>query len=168
MDIRVTGSKLTSICKKYRYPLFILLIGLILMTIPSKTQHKASNDAHLTESLPKESLESRLSTILSQMEGAGKVEVILTRSVGEEVIYQTNQDNSQNDASSSSKYNTVTVTDAERNQTGLIRQIIPEQYMGAIILCQGADDPIVCLSIVNAVSKATGLGANKISVLKMK
>ena len=64
--------------------------------------------------------------------------------------------------------NTVTLTDSNRNQSGLIRQIIPEKYQGAVILCQGADDPIIRLAIVDAVSKATGLGANKISVLKLK
>jgi len=40
--------------------------------------------------------------------------------------------------------------------------------MGAVIVCQGADDPQVRLSIVDAVSKVTGLGSDKISVLKMK
>jgi stage III sporulation protein AG len=36
------------------------------------------------------------------------------------------------------------------------------------VVCQGADDPVVKLLIVDAVSKVTGLGADKISVMKMK
>jgi stage III sporulation protein AG len=40
--------------------------------------------------------------------------------------------------------------------------------MGAVVIAQGADDPSIKLAIVDAVTKATGLGANKISVLKMK
>ena len=96
------------------------------------------------------------------------MEVILTKAAGEEVIYQTNQDTSINNASDQTKKDTVIITDANRNQSGLIRQIIPEQYLGAIILCQGADNADIRLAIVDAVSTATGLGTNKISVLKLK
>ena len=63
---------------------------------------------------------------------------------------------------------TVIITDSERNQNGLIHQINPPSYMGAIIVCQGADDPAVKLSITEAVSKITGLKTNRISVLRMK
>jgi stage III sporulation protein AG len=40
--------------------------------------------------------------------------------------------------------------------------------MGAIVVCQGGDQPTVRLAILDAVSKVTGLGADKISILKMK
>ena len=62
---------------------------------------------------------------------------------------------------------TVTVTDAQRNESGLVRQIVSPKYRGAIIVCGGADDPVVCLAIKDAVSNATGLGTDRISVLKM-
>ena len=59
-------------------------------------------------------------------------------------------------------------TDSDRNETGLVHQINPPVYLGAVVLAQGADNPVVKLSIVEAVSKVTGLGADKISVLKMQ
>ena len=40
--------------------------------------------------------------------------------------------------------------------------------MGAIVVCQGGDNATVRLAIIEAVSNVTGLGADKISVLKMK
>ena len=101
------------------------------------------------------------------MHGAGKVEVLLTRSAGEEIIYQTDQDSNIDDTRKTIKNSTVTTSDSNRNQTGLIRQINPERYQGAIVLCQGASDPNICLAIVDAISKATGLGANNISILEM-
>jgi stage III sporulation protein AG len=113
-------------------------------------------------------LEKKLSSLLSQVEGAGKVDVILTIAAGEEIIYQTNEDQSNSDTSSSNKINTVTVTDAARNQTGLVKQIKTEIYQGAIVVCSGADNLSVRLAIVDAVSRITGLGTNCISVLKMK
>ena len=168
MEVSQIKNKLSNGFRKYKYSVIVLLIGLVLMAIPGRNADK--RDAAATESIEinTPNLEDRLSAVLSRVSGAGNVEVVLTTAAGEEVIYQTNEDRSIGDSTTHDKKNTVTVTDAERNQTGLIRQVNPARYMGAIILCQGADDPAVCLAIVDAVSKATGLGANKISVLKMK
>ena len=49
-----------------------------------------------------------------------------------------------------------------------MRQENPAQYLGVIVVCEGADSPAVRLAIVEAVSDVTGLGADRISVLKMK
>ena len=39
---------------------------------------------------------------------------------------------------------------------------------GAVVVCQGADQPAVRLDVTNAVAAYTGLGSDKISVIKMK
>lgn len=39
---------------------------------------------------------------------------------------------------------------------------------GAVVVCQGADQPSVRLDVTNAVVAYTGLGSDKISVIKMK
>ena len=93
---------------------------------------------------------------------------MLTVASGTETIYQTNSDSSTGGDTQTTRYETVTVTDASRNQSGLIRQVNPPNYLGVIVVCQGADSPSVKLAIVDAVSKITGLGADRISVLKMK
>ena len=168
MGIGISSHKIMEGLKKYRYPILILLIGFVLMSIPMNLQQSGKNEQSETTVETKKNLEAKLSEALSRMQGAGRVEVILTLEAGEEVVYQTNNDTSSSTASTQTENNTVTLTDSNRNQSGLIRQIIPEKYQGAVILCQGADDPIIRLAIVDAVSKATGLGANKISVLKLK
>ena len=109
-----------------------------------------------------------MSQLLSNVEGAGQVEVMLTIASGEEVIYQIDENRSIADSSNNNNSHTVTVTNSDRDQEGLVKQVNPATYKGAIILCQGANDPTVRLQIVEAVSKITGLGANCISVLKMK
>lgn len=170
MDLKLKINKISDSLKKYRYALIILLIGLILMAVPSmdrKEETVSKKDIETTKSSV-EMLEEKLSALLSKVQGAGDVEVVLTIAAGEEVVYQTNDDSSQSDTSTSQNTNTVTITDAERNQTGLIRQVKSEVYQGAIIVCRGADDPTVRLAIVDAVSRITGLGSNCISILKMK
>lgn len=169
MGIKQITEKAVSFIKKYRFVFLVLVIGLVLMWIPSPSGRDNSAKSTVVESEKNESsLEERLESILSQISGAGKVNVLLSISSGEETIFQTDYDENTSTDSTQTKADTVTVTDAERNQTGLVRQIIPPNYSGAIIVCQGADNPSVRLSIVDAVSKLTGLGANRISVLKMK
>lgn len=169
MEVGKALKKIPNFLKKYRYAALILVIGLFLMMLPSTTQDKQDLITNTQQDTITElALEDKLSTILSKVDGAGEVQVLLTVLEGEETVYQTDDDTSHSSDTSSTNFDTVTVTDASRNQTGLIRQIIPETYMGAIVVCQGANDPNVRLSIVEAVSKLTGLGANKISVLKMK
>ena len=168
MDRNTVKSKLLEAVKKYRYAAIIVLIGILLMIFPTNTQKTEQSQPVTNEQIPVTTLEERLSQLLSHVSGAGKVKVILTLSSGEETLYQTNDDIHAQGEDTTSKTSTVTVTDSQRNESGLIRQINPPIYRGAIIVCQGADDAAVRLALVEAVGKATGLGADRISVLKMK
>ena len=114
------------------------------------------------------STEEKLAEILSSIKGAGNVKVMLTIQAGEEYFYQADTNATQSDATSSTATDTVILTDKNRTQSPLIRQILGPKYQGAIILCTGANDPSVKLSIIDAVSKITGLGSDKISVLELK
>ncbi len=169
MEIKDISQKTIRILKKYRYAVLIFLVGFLLMIIPTGQKKAVEKETKATAPLPEEyNLEERLQKILSSVAGAGEVQVILTISAGEEVLYQTNEDKTEKENDSSIRWDTVIIEDEERSDTGLVKQIIPAKYQGAIIVCQGAEDPGVRLAIVDAVSKLTGLGANCISVLKMK
>ena len=156
--------------KKYRYVALVLVIGLVLMTLPTSSDREEDAAPKTTpERIQEEvSVNEALAQILSRIEGAGNVQVLLTVASGEETVYQTDDNISVSEDTSTTKIDTVTVTDADRNQTGLVKQINPPTYQGAIIVCQGADSAVVRLAIVDAVSKVTGLSSDRISVLKMK
>lgn len=152
--------------RKYRFVLLILLIGIGLMLIPFESKEKAEVSQQATApTQPDISLE--LSRILSQIDGAGEVSVMLTIHTGISTVYQTD-DSTTTGENSTSKQDTVIITDENRTQTGLIQHIVYPEYRGAIIVCQGADDLQVRLNIMEAVARITGLGMDKISVLKMK
>ena len=168
MELKHYFEKITETIKKYRYAVLILILGLVLMIFPTnKSDTKTA--AHAEQSLPvtEQSLEDRLAQVLCEISGAGNVRVVLSIASGEEVIYQSNTNNAHTENSEDTKSDTVLITDANRNQSGLIQQTNPVSYKGALIVCQGADNPEVHLMIVDAVSKLTGLGANRISVVKM-
>ena len=120
------------------------------------------------EAISGPSLEESLSRLLSKIDGAGEVKVFVTVSQGEQIIYQTDLDTSKQVESSVQRVSTILVTDKERNETGLIKQRIGAIYQGAVVLCRGADNPSVKLAVTDAVAKVTGLGSDKICVLKMK
>jgi len=169
MEIKEIAHKIQPFLKKYGYVVLIFLVGIVLMLIPGKTTEQENEIFAISEPAQyQQTLEDKLSAILSRVDGAGEVHVVLSIAAGEETLFQTNEDISNNEENGRKNTSTVTVADAGRNEKGLVRQVIPEIYQGAVIVCTGADDPKVKLEIVDAVSKATGLGANKISVLKMK
>ena len=162
MDNVAIREKFGDWVKKYRYALVVLLAGLVLMLLPDRAQPDDSPQQVHQEQQP--ALQDQLSDLLSHMKGAGKVRVLLTTAAGEETLYQTDRDLGTDDQ----KADTVIVTGSDRAQTGLVRQVNPPEYLGAVVLCQGADNAAVKLSIVEAVSKATGLTTDRITVLKMK
>lgn len=166
MVINTFKTKIQAFLKKNKYAFFVVLIGMVLMLWPFgfEVDMTAPTDAADIVTTNDEDMEKRLEKILSQIDGAGNVSVLLMEAKGEEIVYQTDGYSTEE----TDKSDTVTVTDSDRNQNGLIKQVFPAQYAGAIVVCEGADDPKVRLLLTDAVTKITGLGANKISVLKMK
>ena len=148
--------------KKYKFVLLVLLAGIFLMFLPDAEETSPQPEPAAENVSP--GLQESLSVLLSKVSGAGKVEVLLTQAAGEETIYQTDEDISVDDV----RREAVIITNSGKEETGLIRQINPPAYLGAIVLCQGADDANVRLAIVNAVMSVTGLTSDQITVLKMK
>ena len=166
MDGIAPKQRINALVSKYKYPILVAAVGLALMLLPGPAE-KTEAPA-VTVAQPPESLEQRLEAILSGIEGAGQVRVLLTEKAGRETLYQTDSRSQTDQDSSDRSDDTVLVEDAERVETGLVRQVLEPEYRGAVILCQGADSASVRLAVVEAVSCVTGLGADQISVLKMK
>lgn len=147
--------KLTELVSKYRWAVLILLLGVVLMLIPSG-QDRQSEPAATEATEPAEDLEGRLANLLTRIQGVGKAEVLLTVQTGKTTVYRIDEDG------------TVIVTDENRTQNGLVERVEAAQYRGAVVVCQGADSPTVKLNVVEAVASVTGLSADRITVLKMK
>lgn len=162
MDRSVPKQRINALFGKYKYPVLVVLVGLGLMLLPGKTEVKTAEKPKETVQI--QDLETRLAEILSQIEGVGQVQVLLTEESGRETLYQMDI---QSDTDRRTE-DTVLVEDASRIEQGLVRQTLEPKYRGAVVLCQGADQPSVRLAVVEAVRCVTGLGADRISVLNMK
>lgn len=158
MDMESGKQQFITLLKKYQYVVLLILIGAILMLLPQKTEELPQNVSYEINEIP--DLEIELSAILSKISGVGEADVLLTEAFGSDTIYQ--MDSAQNNS------DTVIIMDRNREETGLVKQILPPVYQGAVIVCQGADSATVRLSVVAAVKSVTGLSSDCITVLKMK
>lgn len=136
----------------------ILLAGILLM-LPKSTEKEVPLPA-ATE--PRQDLQAQLEVILKEISGVGKVRVLLTEASGMDTIYQMDENRNQSDLE------TVIIMNGQREEQGLIKQVISPQYRGAVVVCQGADSAFVRLAVVDAVKSVTGLSSDCITVLKMK
>ena len=153
---------------KNRAVALVVLVGVLLMLLPTGKTEAQQPQQQETVSEPRESLETRLEQILSQVSGAGNVRVLLTQERGETSVYQLDRQEVTDGDRREIRQDTITVTGSDRQQEGLLTQVEAPRYRGAVIVCQGGDNPTVRLSVVEAVSGATGLPSNRITVLKMK
>lgn len=160
MDRSVPKQRINALLRTYKYPILTVLVGLAILLLP--TSREPAQPEPVSLSAAAETLEQRLETILSGIAGAGQVQVLLTEESGRQTLYQTD---TRSDDSSRTE-DTVLVEDAARTETGLVRQTMEPKYRGAVVLCDGADQSVVRLAVVEAVSCVTGLGADRICVLK--
>ena len=160
MDLESGKQRLIAFGKKYRYMTLVIAMGIFLMLFPFG-EEDAQQEEFIAETIVTD-LEMELCDILNQISGVGKVRVLLTEESGSDTIYQI--DSAQNQSS----MDTVIIRDGDREEAGLIKQILPPVYRGAVIVCEGGDIARVRLSVVEAVKSVTGLSTDRISVLKMK
>ncbi len=167
MDLKGLTGKIKSTASKYKYAAIILLVGIALLLIPQKSKSVPVVDN--TQKPDRQTFETEeLAEILQSIQGAGKVKVLLSVASGEKTLYQMDSDINASSDSNSTKQETVIVTDAQRAETGLVSQVNPPTYLGAIVVCEGADSASVRFAVTQAVAKITGLGTDNICVLKME
>lgn len=157
---------------KYRYALIVLLVGAVLMLLPSGKKEAA--DQTSSASTPQKDIpdaaavQSELAALLSRVDGAGEVTVMLSLDYGPERFYQADEQKSTDGAGSELSSETVLYQESSSQRLPIVTKTRCPVYKGAVIVCEGADRPSVKLAIVQAVSRLTGLGSDKISVIKMK
>ena len=161
--------KAKEVLGKYQYVLLLLLVGALLLALPTgggKSDSGAEDRTPEGEdiSIAWTDLDQRLEDALSQIEGAGKVRVILTVKEGPRQVL------AQEGKVGENSHETTTVL---ASQSGGTREPVKIQelgpsYQGALVVAQGADDPRVRLDLTQAVSALTGLGADKITICKGK
>ncbi len=158
--------------KKYKYAVLVLLLGVALMLLPFGKKEEAPEaevqEDTLTDEAYAQTLEQRLEDMLCQVSGAGQVRVMLTLQTGSRTEYQTDTQISDSETQSQEERKTVILSEGSAYDKAAVSAVQYPRFQGALILCQGADQSTVRLSLVNAVAALTGLSSGQITVIKMK
>lgn len=166
------GKKLVGMLEKYKFVLLVLLAGVLLLLLPLGGGESGAAAAGGTDppelAFDLDGLERKLSDTLSQVDGAGKVSVVLTVKASSRQVLAQDTEISQKDGQQEENRSTVVVAQGSGRQEAVPLQQIYPQFQGALVVCPGGDDPGVRLKLVEAVSALTGLGTDKISVCKAK
>lgn len=115
-----------------------------------------------------ETLEKRLESIISSVDGAGRVQVMVTLDTSEQTQYAKDEkENSKSgDKTSEKSYEKKYVlTD---DDSGVVLKTTEPEVRGVIVVCDGGDNAAVKNGITSAVRAALSVDSNKITVLKMK
>lgn len=141
--------------------LLVLALGCLLMLFPTGDggeQHQVQLEQNEGEFIL-ERFEQRLERVLSELDGAGETQVVLSLESGSRQILAQDR---QNDSAGVSTQ-TITVGGAGDQQVVPIQTVAPA-FRGALVVCQGAGDAQVRLEITKAVGVLTGLGTDRICV----
>lgn len=116
-------------------------------------------------------LQQEMEDILGKMQGVGELRLMLTLDQGSSKALA--QDASLNYSGApaapedySRSASTVVVSKSGSGESVVVLHETYPQFRGALVVCQGGGDPAVRLAVIEAVSALTGLGSDKISVVK--
>lgn len=139
----------------------ILIIGVILLSLPSFLPQKEAEPSR--ETVVNERLEERLSDIISEISGVGKVKVMITyKSTSEKrVAKDKNTRNSANELYEEEK--NVLLGSGSEQKPFITREEMPK-ILGVAVVAEGGGRDDVKAEISRAVRALTGVSANNIAV----
>lgn len=146
--------------KELKIPLLLLCAGLLLVLSGGRgTQKTQSSEddtgSELSSQLLDES-EKRLEDLLREVDGVGEVHVLLSYATTPETEYVADGGE------------TVVLSAGSGKESALPRYTRYPNYLGAVIVCHGADQAEVRLHVMEATAQFTGLGADRITVLQLR
>lgn len=151
--------------KKVQYLLITILLVVILLIflLGFKNEQTTTTDLSDQISIYVNSLETKLSSTLSKVEGAGKVSVIITVESGMETVLAMKTTTKENSNGQKEIENTPIIINGK---TVVIKQLYPK-VIGVVIVAEGAKN----ISVMNKLQQATisllDININQIEILTM-
>ena len=174
-ETKEAADRVLEILRGHKYVLVVLLVGLALLLIPTRDvlDGPAAGDPEPeSDRSEAEELEVKLSAILSLVDGAGEVRVMLTQMTGGEQVFAADSQSSGTRTDTEESYEerqdaVIISTGSGTSATVPVKYIYPE-FRGAIVVAEGADSANLRLTLTEAVAAVTGLPMSSIQVIKMR
>ena len=162
---------------RYKFVVLVVLVGIVLLIWPTakrdsqdkQTQAAAYASADDTEVSNADTV-SQMEGILSKINGVGELHLMLTVDASSQLQLAQNTELSYSGATAapddySRKSDTVVLSGDGGDSTVVTGKNYPI-YRGALVVCAGGDNAAVKLAVTQAVAALTGLGSERITVVK--
>ncbi len=162
-----TNSRLGEVLKRYQPVLLVILAGLLLLFLPLGSEKPAAGSTKSpvrAEAFDLAEMEKKLSAALSEIAGAGEVTVVLSIKTGTQQVLAETSEYAETEKGLEEKTEPVVLSRGSGTQETVALQEIYPQFQGALVICDGGNDPQVRLKLTEATGAITGLGASKISI----
>ncbi len=156
--------------KKDKKALLTVVIGItgmvlvLLSELPSlENNEKAEkgNDSYINSGLEQET-----ERLISEIEGAGRVSVMLTYDCSEETVWAKDSEQQMKTDSKEAYDERHIIIDSQNGETGLAVKVLYPRVRGVAVVCTGGDDPVVKSEIKALVSALFDIGSNRISIAR--
>ena len=176
-------NKLASVNKIKTIALVAVLavIGVLCLKYKPATSNKSTSDSvaaggYYVSSIDYcNTLEQKLASVLSNIEGVGNVKVMVTLSSSLELVLANSTELKSNSSNGSTINNSYTVDvstpiliDSDTGETPLVVKEILPKISGVLVVCKGADNVKTKLDIVQAIKSLTNINSSNIQVLSGK
>ncbi|MFT8889347.1 MAG: stage III sporulation protein AG [Ethanoligenens sp.] len=157
----------------------VLLIFLSqFWSTPSSKQTANTSTAKITTVDYAKQLEGNLRGIIGNIQGVGRVQVLVTLESGVQYVYEQNQkstnnrttasgDNAQTQENTNTEQDTVLADNGNGAQQPLIKTEMQPPVKGVVVVCDGGNDPTVQDEVLQTVMTALNLQATSISISPM-
>ena len=153
----------------YRYAALVLLLGVVLLLLPTRSERGTDTGKTVLPESENEwlkDMEAQLSDTLSHIEGAGKLHLMLSVEQGMEKRFKEDKELEEGEHTGTRRYETVVLSANDRSESLVLETQAYPIFRGAVVICEGGDNDRVRLQIIEAVKVLTGLSSDKITVVK--
>lgn len=174
----ISKEKIIELFNRDKKTFLIVLVGIIgvFFIMVSELDFDTKNENKKATKFTNDSyeyclyLEERVADIVSLIEGAGKVEVMITLAETTEYVYAKNQNDTKktNDNSENlDNQSDFVIIEKDNNDSGLLIKTFEPKIRGVAIVCEGGDNPTVQQQIYSTVSAVLNVSMTRISISKL-
>lgn len=171
-------SEKTRLSKKLMLVLVLFAAGLVALLFSELGQSREEKIPQETTTLQKasaqeyvQSLEERITSIISSIDGAGSTRVMITLESGNEDVYLHNYDYGEDvdgdGAGNREVKNEYVVVDNSGEENGIVIRVEEPKIRGVAVVCEGGGNDYVKAQIISTVTALLDISSARVSVAKM-
>lgn len=161
--------------KKVKIIVGIGLLGLVLILASQIFENNGNNTKNTSNDNTAvisydeytQSLENKLTSLISSIDGVGECKVMITLENTKESVYATNYDN-KNDADSNNSKGEYVIYDSNNGEAPILIMEYMPTVKGVSVVCSGGDNTVIREKIISLVTSLFNISTNRVSVSKIK